>query len=370
LSYIFIWMSFLKQLQYALAKTGLGNKKMNDDYRRKYVVIIFSFVCMFITFAMATNAIFIQDWILAVVLYLVSFGCIYSLFYQQKYGNNEVPSNIILYSLMVLMVYLLITGGTNNTGPIWIFIISPVAFFLHGLMRGLFELTIFLAIYCTLMFSPNDHLLATSYEQEFKVRILLSFLTVTFLSAFFEFSRDCSYKKAISISKKFEHLSKVDWLTKLINRREGMEKLEYEYHRMIRTQQPLTILLGDLDHFKGINDTHGHQTGDKLLISLANLFKEHTRAQDTVARWGGEEFLFILPQTDLTNAQEFSNKLHAAIRKFHLDSGANKIQCTMSIGMHQLSKDSKIIEALQQVDQALYQAKAAGRNRTMPHVLA
>lgn len=126
------------------------------------------------------------------------------------------------------------------------------------------------------------------------------------------------------------------------------------------------MLLCDIDYFKKINDTKGHDAGDLVLKSLAELFKKQIRAQDTVARWGGEEFLFILPQTDLIHAGLFAKKLHKALANHYVEYNRETVSCTMSIGMAQVTIGEPVSEALVKADHELYKAKENGRNQTMP----
>ncbi|MFD2167643.1 GGDEF domain-containing protein [Thalassotalea euphylliae] len=361
-------MKTLKQLLLSYFRAGLGENKHDERYRRMYVVNLFSFVGMSITGMMAINGLFSQDWLLAAILFIASGTYLLGFYLQKRTGNIDLASNIVLYSLMILMIYLVYSGGVNNTGPLWIFMVAPVALFLHGFKKGLFDLGVFLIIISIIMFYPDERLLATTYDIDHKTRLILSFLTVTFLSAFYEHSREESYRITLEISQEFERLAKFDPLTKLSNRRDALEKLEYEFHRMKRTQQPFSVLLCDVDHFKSINDQFGHEGGDVMLKALADLFKHEIRAQDTVARWGGEEFLFILPQTDINHAAALCEKLHQAVRDFSLAHKSDVIRCTVSFGMQEISESQSIVEALHHADLALYQAKEAGRDRTMPLV--
>ncbi len=348
-----------------LLKAGLGEDKLNTDYRSMLVVNLFSFVGLSITFFLAVNAVLNQDLILAVTLFIASALFLTGYFVQKRTRSPKIASNIILYSLMVLKIYLVYTGGVNNTGPLWIFLVAPVTLFIHGLKKGLFDIAIFVAIISTMMFYPDNLLLATEYTLHFKTRLLLSFLTITFLAAFYEYSREDSFQQALEISKEFEKLAKLDPLTKLSNRRDALEKLTYEYSRMERTKEPLSILLCDLDHFKAVNDNYGHPAGDKLLQEISLQFKSCIRAQDTVSRWGGEEFLFILPQTDAQQAIQLSEKLHQCLRSLSVSYQAHQISCTISIGACEISPEKSISEVLQLADNALYQAKDQGRNMTV-----
>lgn len=359
-------MKAIKKLFSAYFLAGVGKNRLDEINRRKFVVNIFSFVGMTVTFLMAVIATINLNWLLASILLVASAVYYYGHYVQRTANKVTLAGNIILYSLYVLMIYLVFSGGSNNTGPLWIFMVAPVSLFMHGLRKGLLDLSVFLIAICALMFYPDNGWLITEYEHDFKTRLIYSFLTVTFLSAFYEYSREESYRHSQDMMEKFEQLARFDPLTNLSNRRDGKEKLAYEYHRMERTNQPVTLLLCDIDYFKKINDTKGHDAGDLVLKSLAELFKDKIRAQDTVIRWGGEEFLFILPQTDLIHASYFASKLHEALAQHYIEYSGDKVSCTMSIGMAQLAIGNEVSEALIAADHELYKAKENGRNQTMP----
>nr|WP_243633814.1 GGDEF domain-containing protein [Motiliproteus coralliicola] len=318
---------------------------------------------MSITFAMGVVAFVQTNWPLGLTLLIASSVYLVGYLIQKYTGNIDLSSNTILYSLIILMVYLVYSGGVSNTGPLWIFMVAPVALFLHGLKRGLWDIALFVIITSVIMFYPGDALISASYDSDFKVRLILSFLTVTFLSSFYEYSREKSFDDAVKISKEFERLAKYDPLTKLSNRRDAMDKIQHEYNRMKRNDEPLSIMLADIDHFKEINDEYGHDAGDYVLMSLAGFFKNQCRSQDIVARWGGEEFLFILPQTDIEQAQHFANKLLEKVRWHRVIYNRADISCTLSFGISHLHKDTSIEQSLREADIALYQAKNAGRDQ-------
>ena len=122
----------------------------------------------------------------------------------------------------------------------------------------------------------------------------------------------------------------------------------------------------DLDHFKKINDSHGHPAGDAVLKLFANVVNSVARRSDIVGRLGGEEFALVLPSTSATEALEFSERLHVAIKKAVLKYKGSAIRYTVSIGLAEYTSDCRysVDDLLAQADVALYQAKQAGRNRT------
>ena len=157
----------------------------------------------------------------------------------------------------------------------------------------------------------------------------------------------------------------LDYLTGLPNRRSFMDRGEVELSRTQRYANPLSILMLDIDHFKNINDTFGHQAGDLVLKSLAMTFQEVLRNVDIIGRLGGEEFAAVLPETDIVKATEVAERLREIIAagEVILPEGI-KVRFTVSIGIAALlDKNSNIDMLLNEADKALYRAKQAGRNR-------
>lgn len=165
------------------------------------------------------------------------------------------------------------------------------------------------------------------------------------------------------VRQEFEHLARHDELTHLFNRRAILELVGQEHERFQRLGQPYALLLLDLDHFKRINDTLGHQAGDRTLRRVAEQVQQALRATDQLGRYGGEEFLALLPASDPASAHTLAERLRARVEG--LPPGPdNTPACTVSIGIATvLPTDTEWDTVLTRADQALYQAKAAGRNR-------
>ena len=160
-------------------------------------------------------------------------------------------------------------------------------------------------------------------------------------------------------------LSNTDPLTHLSNRRFLMKTLEKELQRCERSQKPMALIMVDVDHFKPVNDTYGHQQGDVVLQTLADQMKAHLRDYDLAARFGGEEFALVLPETALAEAVQVAERLRIAISELRIPADHNEIRLTISLGVATYphpkvrTVDNLILEA----DRALYNAKERGRNR-------
>jgi len=158
-----------------------------------------------------------------------------------------------------------------------------------------------------------------------------------------------------------EKMATTDELTELLNRREIMRLLELEVARADRQGTALSLMMLDLDHFKAINDSYGHQAGDRALKNAAENFKQQLRKTDFIGRIGGEEFLVILPDTDISSAYWLANRIRQALEQQTTDNSAIP-SCTASIGVTQYIASDDLHSLIQRADETLYQAKSNGRN--------
>jgi diguanylate cyclase (GGDEF)-like protein len=154
-------------------------------------------------------------------------------------------------------------------------------------------------------------------------------------------------------------LSDTDSLTQTANRRGLDARLDAELERSQRYGRPLSVILFDLDRFKAINDVHGHQQGDAILVEAAGLLRPQQRLTDLFGRWGGEEFLVICSETPLEAARVAAERLRAAIEEHAFTGG---LRLTISVGVAEIEPGDTPTSLLQRADQALYRAKSAGRN--------
>lgn len=168
-----------------------------------------------------------------------------------------------------------------------------------------------------------------------------------------------------TLEKKFKRLATYDDLTGIYNRREGRKQLKQLSQEALRKERPLSIILLDLDNFKVINDTYGHDTGDLVLKTVANCLERYTRAHDVVCRYGGEEFMIILPETDKQDALHIGQRYLKELRKVEVPLVSNEILAvTASIGISELDIEFSDLELmLKQADLALYRAKENGKNK-------
>jgi len=159
-------------------------------------------------------------------------------------------------------------------------------------------------------------------------------------------------------------MSRIDGLTQIYNRRHWQDSLEQEYAKARRHNKALTLIMFDLDHFKLLNDTYGHQGGDKVLIDVSKNVKSLLRVGDVFGRYGGEEFAIVLPETNEKGAMDLAERICQTLAKTPLNFQDKLINISVSLGVSSLNvNDSNYEDLIANADLALYQAKAQGRNQ-------
>jgi len=204
--------------------------------------------------------------------------------------------------------------------------------------------------------SVNDYLVRPIDRNELIARVATQFRWKTYSDRLREIRRQ-------SIE-----LAATDSLTGLHNRRYLGAHLARQITRSKETRKPCTVLILDIDHFKRINDTYGHQAGDEVLKALADSFKFNIRGVDLACRYGGEEFVIVMPETELAVAEKVAERLREAIAERHFKTGEGKpeIPVTASIGIATLDPATDTAQSLlERADKALYEAKAGGRNKVV-----
>jgi diguanylate cyclase (GGDEF)-like protein len=180
-----------------------------------------------------------------------------------------------------------------------------------------------------------------------------------------KFSREelkLSYQKLQDAYRDLDLAARTDSLTRLSNRRDIIEKMEYEKQRFERNKKPFSLVLSDIDNFKAVNDRYGHDCGDFILVSAANLMRSTVRKQDTVARWGGEEFLLLLPETDLKGGKVVAENIQKELNNNSYAYNEYDLRITMTFGVSSFFPGETIDQCIRKADEALYDGKKSGKN--------
>ncbi|SDD05233.1 diguanylate cyclase (GGDEF) domain-containing protein [Paracidovorax valerianellae] len=207
--------------------------------------------------------------------------------------------------------------------------------------------------------------MATAYA----IMILVVLLSSTFLTTRVQATRQVLRRQKHDLAAALEHIRELathDELTGLLNRRHMLELMRLEQRRVARSGHPLVLVQLDLDHFKAINDTHGHAAGDRALQAFAHAVKACVRDSDVLSRWGGEEFVLMLCNTRPDDASALLERVRLTVSALRLDPpGSQAIHLTVSIGLALHGAGETVEQTLERADRALYAAKAQGRDRVV-----
>ena len=163
--------------------------------------------------------------------------------------------------------------------------------------------------------------------------------------------------------------SKEDFLTKTATKRALIEELERMEEKYKRYGNDYSICFFDIDHFKKINDTYGHEAGDVILASVGQMLRKYSRDADFVGRYGGEEFVVLLPELSLANGIKFANKMREVLQNSKFIYKDERINVTASCGVSVRSANANSTVTIEEADKMLYLAKQNGRNRVMPEIV-
>lgn len=188
--------------------------------------------------------------------------------------------------------------------------------------------------------------------------VTVTFLLLTYLSGMY-------LRLVTKAERELRQLATTDPLTQLLNRRSLLEVAEYELLQRKRYQAPLAFVLADIDHFKQINDQHGHAAGDAVLAQVSQTLKQALREQDSVARWGGEEFLILMPNATLASAAFVAERLRQQVAAIEVPFEGKLIKISMTFGVSSHRDDEAVEAPVQRADSALYKGKMAGRNQVV-----
>lgn len=353
---MFILNTFYKVINYL--KDGFYSTDNYEKTLKKYLIYTFSTISLIIFFIMGINALQTNS-LLGMILLGGALLFVFNIVYLKFMNDNKLSAHIVVYFLFILMLYLAYTGGINHTGALWSLVLPPIILFIHGLKRGLIELSVFLFIFLGILFIEDGFMHEALYAYDFKVRIVMIFMIIAFLSSLYQYTREISTERMRQMQKDLESFLRIDPLTGLYNRR--------GYDDIIKNNQKTSfgsILMCDIDYFKKINDTYGHDAGDYVLKKTASMLKESIRSKDIIIRWGGEEFIIFLHEVGVHEAYSIAEKLRMKIESNPIIYYDKLIYVTLSIGISPIEKDFTISEAIKEADNLMYLSKTNGRNRT------
>ena len=263
-------------------------------------------------------------------------------------------------------------GGISAPTASWLITGPLVATFLGGIWSALFWLAMSCAAAALIyLLAAAGHALPVQAVSDMAMLYLVChlglFVVVLAFALLFELTKTQGFVKLEQAVRTINELAIRDELTGVHNRRYLMSLIEREKERSDRSSRAFCLCLLDIDFFKRINDTYGHSAGDTVLRAFAQTVQALVRGSDCFGRYGGEEFLLMLPETPAIDARVLAERVRAAIDRLRCSDGPSEIALTVSIGLAEYRMGETITQAIGRADEALYLAKSSGRNRVVCH---
>ncbi len=287
----------------------------------------------------------------------------------KRFGSWFLHKNFMMVCYSAFYFYLLITGGEEGTGIFWLYAYPLLIFSILGLRSGSLIMAAILSISGMILFVPNWLGVDVLYGMNTKLRFAGSMAFVTIMAYCMERARVQATQAHLRVSESLEDLARTDELTGMLNRRGIQERVSAELSRSQRHKQEMSIVLCDADYFKRINDTYGHDVGDEALRKLAKQLQATVRVSDSVGRWGGEEFILLLPNTSIEKAYLLVERIRMRIASEPLALNGRSIKLSISCGLASTKFSNDLSSLLKCADMSLYDAKEQGRNCTRPVML-
>lgn len=330
-----------------------------DFHRAKLIYHLLLFVCVLAGVVTALNLLLFDSKGIAFIdaVGLVCSLAIYG--YFRKTGNVKVAGWAVTILFIVIIWAFLTVWSGNNYGIVWATLIPPVAFFLLGRSMGTLVSVVFFSYVIYIVYGHVQAGLTYQLSLGGVFNVIEVLIAHIMLFRFYERTRADAMLQLQQSREQLQLIANTDKLTGLNNR----QRFDQQLHTLVaaaeRQQQPFALLLIDIDHFKRVNDEFGHLFGDSVLQSLARHLQQNLRSEDFLARWGGEEFAVLMPNTDSQQAWQLAERLRNEVA----DTPICDRNVTFSGGIATWSAGRNAETLLGLADNALYKAKENGRNR-------
>jgi len=345
---------------------NIENVYSAEKQRRAFTFFTMIFIALLLISTLVTLNYQVYATFLTIMLVLSNITLFLCALYFYKTGHLTSVATLVMYIICGLCLALVYTGGKENTALYWVMFYPVVAFSTLGYRIGLFAVSVLLIATCFLLLGPDIG--QVEYPETVQARFIASFTLVFLFSLISEFFRHKSHVAIAKMTLLQKQDAHTDQLTGLANRRFVTNHFLPLAKSRPEQYLPMGVLLVDLDYFKNINDTHGHGVGDQVLIEFSKVLENQLRASDIKVRYGGEEFMIILPQLGLIAAHKVAEKLCKHVQCHPVIFTEQTINITCSIGVAQLNTIQEFNEAVKIADDHLYEAKDTGRNRVISSI--
>ena len=325
--------------------------------------LLFAFVYLFGGYPL------ISVWVNLIATLCSLLGYVFITRYYRYRTTAHLVTFAIYFSAAGVMV---ISGGIQSSSAIWLVFVPVAAFIMAGLRAGLrWGAVSFLTVLVFFLLNSTELLnRAMGFEITTTDRIIDLGGAIIAVSIAIWYSDLLKSRSLVELEKtktKLNYYANIDPLTNIFNRRRFLELCEMMIKRSLRSNGHASFLLFDIDHFKKINDQYGHFIGDQVLHGIAQTCMKNLRTDDILGRFGGEEFVILLPETKLKDAKFIAERLRHLVAETPIETEVGVIHTTISIGVATARTASRLTidQLLSRADRAMYRAKQAGRNRVI-----
>ena len=337
-----------------------------EERHRRIPAIFILFAGIITMTAFSVYHLYSKHYWIAVADMVALAGCFRALFRLGKSDRGLVVYWMISIVFMGVCVITVVIGRKEISYFLWAFIPPAVFFSILGRRAGMAMSLFYFIIALMLMTAPEAIIHSPPYSGYVLARYSVIYMLLAFMLYYYESSQQIMLSHIRREKDKFEYASKRDPLTGLSNRRDLIDKIRKEQERQLRLKSTFTLILCDIDGFKTLNDTHGHDAGDVVLKSVAQLLKDQVRGIDCPARWGGEEFLIMLIETDIESGKTVAERIRNKIETTAINYNGKPVSVTMTFGVSQFHGTNDTIDScIKRADKALYAGKHLGKNRVV-----
>ena len=278
--------------------------------------------------------------------------------------DATLPMLCMGLNLLIMAVCTLMFHSSQDGGSLlWHLIFPPLVIFCMGLRLGALIWGMYFICLILALYSPLQYYMNYQYPEAFRDRFMIANLLEFTAFWMLEYVRVAAYKTLLSNLDRMSRYAYTDLLTGLGNRRDFQNHLNWVRAQAKRTGGSFSVALADLDHFKTVNDTYGHQVGDLVLKHCAETISASLRETDRLFRWGGEEFVLLMPNTAASAATSVAERVRLNLEANPYVHDGNLIPLTISLGVDSWDTTSDLDTLLRNVDARLYLAKRQGRNK-------
>ncbi len=347
-------------------------KNTNDNKHERFVYklvfigcTIVHFLCILFFFMLHSVVMTCLNFV-SVILYVI-------LIYMADRASLKVIGSIAYMEISIHSIMATLTLGWAFGFALYLICVVPLAFYISYKKIGtsfIMSLTA-VAMFTTLKYITSlewfvpfkpQHLSGNAVNAVYIGNSIISFIMLLALSLVYNVYRTRAQNTMAKKNEILLELAYTDPLTKLSNRHSMYEYLDECYEQALKDGKPFTILLADIDDFKIINDTYGHNSGDTVLKRVADIFKENVPEGADVCRWGGEEVLVLLPECEVEDGAELADKLRKIIEAEVFESGKKRFSVTMTFGVSENKGQFEVDKMVSNADRNLYSGKRNGKN--------